>query len=353
MKRVTTLYAAMLLAASALTMAPGEARAQYPRTVLLEEFTSVTCKPCTTATPIINSLIEQKQGRVVSIRYHMNFPSEGDPWYEANTQHNGARAQYYTVQSLPYGRLDGAVNVSVTSEGDVFDKAEDRLSQQSPILLEVTQTREGNQANVRVKATAGADLSDGHRLHVVALESHIHDERFQGGKWNNEKDFEDVMRTLVTGSEGAEFAIASEDVKELTFQYTIGEGWQANQMYVVAFVQNDFTKQIVQAGYSEKPPRNTGSVHEQVALAGYSLDQSFPNPARAEAEIAYAIGIPGEVTLELHNTAGEIVARMSEGVKEAGPHRLRLDLSGVSAGAYTYTLRSGRYRASGMMTVVK
>ncbi len=351
MKRATTFCAAMMLMASALAFAPSAARAQFPRTVLIEEFTSVTCKPCTTATPLINKVIRDNNGRMVSIRYHMNFPSKGDPWYNANPDHSDARAKFYGVLSLPYGRYDGATIVSVTSEGDVFDKAADRLSQESPIQLEVSQTREGNQFQVQVKAKAGSQsLAGSNRLHVVAVEGHIHDERFQGPQWNNEKDFEDVMRSLVTGADGEEFTIESDEEKTLNYTYQLGTDWQAEQMYVVAFVQNDITQQVVQAGYSAKP---VSSVHESAAIAGYALDQSFPNPARSEAAIAYTIGGAGGVTIDLHNAAGELVASINEGTREAGAYRARLDLSGIPAGAYTYTLRSGLYRATRLLTVVK
>ncbi len=352
MKRQKTFYIAMALMASVLAIGPAKAQAQFPRTVLLEEFTSITCKPCTTATPLVNKVIKEKNGRVVSVRYHMNIPLAGDPWYNANPEHNGKRAQYYDKQmGLPYGRFDGATIVSVTSEGDVFDKADDRLEKESPIQLQVTQTRTENHFSVQVTAKSGTQALDGdYRLHVVAVEAHIYDDRYQGGFWNNEKEFEDVMRTLVTGPDGEEFSIGGDEEKSRTFSYQLGDAWQADQMYVVAFVQNDFTKEVVQAGYSPKP---VSSVRETPAIAGYALAQSFPNPARSEAAIGYTLGRGGDVVLKLYNAAGELVATYHEGMKEAGTYQARVELAGLPAGAYTYTLRSGAYRASHQITVVK
>lgn len=342
----------MLFSAALLVLGAIQAQAQYPRTVLLEEFTSATCKPCTTATQVINKVIREKEGRVVSIRYHMNIPLDGDIWYEANKPHNTGRAQYYGVVGLPYGRVDGSINASVTSEGDVFDKVEEQMGQESPIKLEVMQARDGNQVNVEVKATAGNQgiSVGGYKIHVVAVEAHIHDERFQGGKWNNEKDFEDVMRTLVTGTEGQEFTIDAEAQKTINFSYQLGEGWQPEQMYTVVFVQNEFNQQILQAGYSPKP---TSGVEWSRDVEGYTLRSNLPNPARDEAVIDYTIGAPGTVKLELYDVTGRLVAAYDEGVREMGEHRLRVDLSSVPAGTYTYTLSSGRYRASRTMVVLK
>ena len=80
MKRAATICSTLFAAAVALMIFPARGFAQFPRTTLIEEFTSATCKPCTTATPIINSVIKAKSPRVVSIRYHLNFPAPGDPW---------------------------------------------------------------------------------------------------------------------------------------------------------------------------------------------------------------------------------------------------------------------------------
>lgn len=341
----------LLLSAAMLVLGAIQAQAQYERTVLLEEFTSATCKPCTTATQVINKVIREKQGRVVSIRYHMNIPLDGDIWYEANKPHNTGRAKYYGEFGLPYGRVDGAINASVTSEGDVFDKVEDQMGQQSPIKLEVTQTRDGNQFNIAVKATAGSQgLANGYKIHVVAVEAHIHDERFQGGKWNNEKDFEDVMRTLVTGTDGQEFTVDADAQKTLNFNYQLGEGWQPEQMYTVVFVQNDFNLQIAQAGYSPKP---VSGVEWSTEVEGYTLRSNYPNPSRGEALIGYTLGTSGAVKLELHDAVGRLVATYDEGTRSAGEHHLRIDLSNMPAGNYTYTLYSGRYRASRTMIVLK
>jgi hypothetical protein len=352
MKRAATLYYALFVAAVAMMMFPTQGRAQFPRTSLIEEFTSATCKPCTTATPIINNIIKTKAGRVVSVRYHLNFPAPGDPWYAANSSHNLARRDYYGATSLPYGRLDGATTIAVTQQGEVQDKVEERLATESPIKIDVAQTREGDQFHVKVDITAGeAGLDGNYKLQVIAVEAHVHSEAFQNEPFNKETDFYDIMRTIIPGPDGTDVVLNPNQKKSFTFNYAPGNGWQPEEMYAVAFVQNDVSKSIVQAGASQVPasaPDDITPVH-----AGYSLGSSFPNPANGAAAIEYTLGAPEHVTLDLYAMNGEKVATFDQGMRTSGEHELRMNLDGIPAGVYTCTITAGTYRAARAISVVK
>jgi hypothetical protein len=352
MKRAATLYSIVLAATVALLIFPARAHAQFPRTTLIEEFTSATCKPCTTATPIINTIVRTKAPHAVSIRYHLNFPAPGDPWYAANTAHNLARRDYYGATSLPYGRLDGATTLSVTQQGEVQDKVDERLGIEAPVKMEVTQTRDGDQFNVKVVVTAGdAGLDGNYKLQVVAVESHVHSDAFQQEPFNKESDFYDIMRTMIPGADGTDISLAANQKKSFTFSYALGNGWQGDEMHTVAFVQNDVSKQIVQAGFSSAA---SGAVPEapSTSAADY-LDASYPNPTSNATTIAYALAAPQHVTIDLYTLAGERVMSFDEGMKSSGSHELPVDLSGIPAGVYTYTISAGKFHAARMMTVVR
>lgn len=351
MRRAATFYS-ILAAAAAVMIFPAEGRAQFPRTTLIEEFTSATCKPCTTATPILNNIVATQAPRVVTIRYHLNFPLPGDPWYVAAKPDNDARRTYYGATSLPYGRLDGATTVSVTEEGEVQDKVEDRLNVESPIKIDVTQTREGNRINVKVTLTAGENGLEGgnFKLHVVATEAFIHSDAFQNEPFNKESEFYDVMRKMIPGPDGTDMTLSPNQKRTLDFSYELGNDWQPNQMFTVAFVQNDVSKQIVQTGYSLP---EAASAPGEAPLAGYLLNPTYPNPATGHAVVSYAIGAPERVTISLHNMVGERVMSFEEGMKESGDHTLPIDLSAIPAGLYTCTISAGRFHATEKLTVVR
>jgi hypothetical protein len=77
-----------------------------------------------------------------------------------------------------------------------------------------------------------------------------------------------------------------------------------------------------------------------------SLAQSFPNPARAGAAIAFELPRAGEAHLALFDVAGRELRRLAEGWHPAGAHTVRWDgrdHSGrsVPPGIYLYRLRAG------------
>jgi len=342
----------LALLSAGLLLGSSTGWAQFPRTVLIEEFTSVTCVNCPLATEAINDVIKAKGNRVGTIRYHLNFPVQGDPWYKANPQQNEARKSYYNVPALPYGRVDGN-NASVADKGALSDQVDERLAMESPVQLTVTQTRNENQVTVMVRVTAGENaLEDqAYHLRVAAVESHIRDESVKQIAANNgEVEFHDVMRTMLPNPDGVEITLGPGETKEFPYTYTVGSGWQADQMYTVAFVQSGSSTEIVQAGFSERP---AASGVESAALAGYSLGQNVPNPAAHAATIGYTLGGRQNVTIELFNAAGERVAKLDQGMRDAGAHQVNLSLDGVPAGAYIYTIQAGPYRASHGLTVVR
>jgi hypothetical protein len=350
MKNVKTYRSALM--AAAMMFGSTAAWAQFPRTVLIEEFTSVTCVNCPLATQAINAILKAKGDRVASIRYHLNYPVKGDPWYAANPQQNEARRTFYNVPALPYGKV-GGLSATVTDQGMLEDQVNDQLQMESPVQVTVTQALNGNQYNVLVKVKAGENglESETYHLRTVVVEHHIHDESVKQIAANNgEVEFGDVMRSMLPGPDGTEFTLGPNETKEFPFTVPVGSGWQPDQIYTIAFVQSGSTSDIVQTGFS---PRPAEAGVEEIAMAGYWLEQSAPNPARDEATIGYAVGGRQHVVIDLYNAAGQKVTTLDEGNREAGSYQTRLSLAGLPAGAYIYTIRAGAFHASRGLTVVK
>lgn len=85
----------------------------------------------------------------------------------------------------------------------------------------------------------------------------------------------------------------------------------------------------------------------------YALSKNLPNPARTTATIQFAVPSPTEVTLTVFNVLGQKVATLVDGRKAPGPHRVQMDVSGLSSGVYFYRLDAGPFSKSRKMTVVQ
>jgi hypothetical protein len=76
------------------------------------------------------------------------------------------------------------------------------------------------------------------------------------------------------------------------------------------------------------------------------LDQNYPNPFNSSTVIRYALRYPDRVELAVYNLAGQKVATLVEGPREAGSYRVHWDGRdgegrAVASGLYVYRLRTG------------
>ena len=331
------------------------ALAQFQRNVVIEEFTSVTCAPCVTATKVLNEVIEEKGERVISVRYHMNIPSQGDPWYKASKGDVDVRsgAQVYNIFGIPAARVNG-LSAKPTDKPDLLTAVNETLAMDAPVGIEVTQTRaEGNSINVSVDVTAGDDgLGAGYKLYVAVVECLIHEEEKVKNlpQYNGETEFFDVFRAFVNSANGEEIALNRGQKKTVQHSYTIDEDWQDEELFVVAFVQDEFTFEVVQAGYSSKL---VASVTEVNPMPGYEFGQIIPNPATSNARVSFDLGNPESGVITLHSANGQLVRETDLGRLEAGNHLMNVETGELPAGVYTVTLRAGQYRASRKLLVVQ
>ena len=75
-----------------------------------------------------------------------------------------------------------------------------------------------------------------------------------------------------------------------------------------------------------------------VAGTKFQLGQAYPNPAVGNTRIDFTLDAAADVMFEVTNLTGAIVSRVDLGVQPAGAQSTVLDLEGLTAGMYTYTI---------------
>nr|WP_272507830.1 cohesin domain-containing protein [Salinibacter ruber] len=80
---------------------------------------------------------------------------------------------------------------------------------------------------------------------------------------------------------------------------------------------------------------------------------SFPNPARRQATVEYALPEAREVTLQVYDVLGRKVATLEQGRKKAGRHTARLETGRLSSGVYFGRLEAGEQTRTQKITVVR
>jgi hypothetical protein len=139
-----------------------------------------------------------------------------------------------------------------------------------------------------------------------------------------------------------------------------GTGTATNKLLVIdtvsgaASVIGDLGKADIQAIALD--PASIAGIAQQIAgvvPSMYMLEQNYPNPFNPTTTIRFNIPNQSNVTLTVYDVVGREVARLAEGVHQAGVYAVQFDASKLSSGVYYYKLSSGTFSDIKKMLILK
>ncbi|MCB0763721.1 MAG: Omp28-related outer membrane protein, partial [Flavobacteriales bacterium] len=320
------------------------------RTTLLEQFTSSTCGPCaslnTTFAPMLSSLNTNTSGSNVSaVKYHMNWPPPGnDPSYNPD---GNSRKSYYGVSGIPDLFLDGAPLSSTSASAFTAAAAEPAF-----MALDAQATISGNQVTVNVSLTPYAAFTGSHKLHIAVVE-HAYD---YAASTTNQDEFHYVQRKMLPSAAGttlSAFTPGTAQTYEYSYTFTIGSPAQGNynlwtgmdNLDVIAFVQNNSTKEVLQADFASISV-GINDLNNDVRLGLY------PNPTNGTVIVDFDATTNGAVQFDVYDMIGNLVHSSSVNAAP-GAQRATLDLSALSEGIYHVNMVNAGVRTSRKLVVSK
>lgn len=211
--------------------------------VLGEDFTSTTCDPCYASSLVLDTLTTEFPESFVVIRYHVWWPPPGDdPFYLANIEENTARNDYYDNLFTPHLFLDGAVDAG---QDHTVWKAliADRMERTTHIDLDLAHTRDGLQGTAALNILSCSDYSD-RNLYVRFA---ITEDEIQFDAPNEKEIFFQAMRDMLPDAQGERITLPPKVKLHIDRDYTIQSAWNVNHLNLVAFIQDDDTREILQA----------------------------------------------------------------------------------------------------------
>ncbi len=316
------------------------------RTVLFEQFTSSTCGPCAANNPTFNALLDNNNAKSCAIKYQMNYPAVGDPCY---TQECTDRHDYYGVSGIPHVNMTGTrfdghpfyVNQALLDE--------DYNNNPGLFAMNVSYKIVGTTLTAYVTSTAQYGIASNNlKLHCAVVEDHVS----HSPQSNGETDFYDVMRKMLPNASGTTMtAQTSGQVVNTTLNYTIPAGGGApivnGELRVVAFIQDNLTKEVFQAAYAAAP----SNIKE--LTTGKNFIAVYPNPFTNNAEVSFTLEQSEFVKMEVYNVTGEVVASSNQGKLNAGRNYIQLDGSNLSSGIYFVSITAGENTYKQKVTISK
>ena len=260
MKKLFTLSVLTLIILSVKT------QAQSTRLILAEEFTQASCPPCATLNPAFNTLLNSNPTKIVAIKYQTNWPGYDPMNVQTASFVDNIRVPYYQSGSsrfVPYATMDGTPQTGGSSTGSPANWTQTKLNARalvaSPYDLTVTHTFSPafDSIFVSVTITCTQAVTGNLKARVAVIERMV--EFCSPPGTTNEKEFEGVMRTMLPDAYGTALASswAVAQTQTLDFAAAIPTYvYDKAQLAVVAFVQNDATKEVHQAAYSAPQPQH-------------------------------------------------------------------------------------------------
>ena len=211
------------------------------RMPFFEEFTSSTCGPCAGFNSGFVPWCAEHEGQITLLKYQMNWPSPGDPYY---TTEGGVRKTYYGVNSVPdlFGN-GGDVSTSVPAVNAWFNNAS-----QLPGYISIASafSLDGTAIDISANILPYQDFPS-LRLYVAVFEW----ETVENTGNNGETEFENVMMKMVPDASGTEVTLNSMEVYEFSQSIDLASTnvEEYDDLGVVIFLQNYGTKEIHQSAY--------------------------------------------------------------------------------------------------------
>jgi thiol-disulfide isomerase/thioredoxin len=257
--------------------APGR-NAKSDRVVLVELFTGTTCGPCVAADLAFDALAKTyKPSEVVLLQYHVHIPGP-DPLTNRDTE---ARAKFYEAMGTPNAYFSGQPGAEGGGAlGDSLGKYKeyrgvvDALLARAPkAKLQAAAVRKGDKIDITAEVADLNEVGETTRLRFALVEDWVRYNAPNGMRYH-----EKVVRALPGGPDG--FALKNKTGKQ-TVAVDLAELRAAlnkylndfakdnefpderpaldfKRLHVVAFVQNDRTKEVLQAIQVEVQAGNSG-----------------------------------------------------------------------------------------------
>jgi hypothetical protein len=85
----------------------------------------------------------------------------------------------------------------------------------------------------------------------------------------------------------------------------------------------------------------------------YALLSSSPNPFNPSTTLSFELRAASHVSLKVYDTAGRLVATLTDGLMLAGTHRATFDGSRLASGIYLARLQAGEFTATQKLVMLK
>lgn len=278
------------------------------RVVLIEQFTNSSCPPCASYSPLVYDHVNNNPTICCAVAFHTSFPYSNDSMYWDNAAESDQRVGYYAVSGVPYSIMDGNIfdGPSTVFTSGISSIVSNRAAVAPKYIIQSTNfILNGNLLSGSFKFTSADASNSGENLvaHIVVIEKNVLKSSYSASPGSNsETSYEYVMRKMLPDADGMVLVNTAINGSDSTLiNWPLHKIKNIDELRVVAFVQNNTTKEVYQAQLFN--PDKIASVNEGFLINSFSV---FPNPVKDE--ITISLGTNTNIRfIRLYNSLGQVV----------------------------------------------
>lgn len=299
------------------------AQSAVKRYVTIEHFTNSRCSICASRNPTFYNTIAPHAADVHHIAIHPPVPYNNCEFYLANTSENQAWSNAFGIQGTPRIAMNGTL---LPGSNPLLPPAtlQQYLGQTSPLYVRVIEPTGMSRNVVLQLETRGTMPAGNYKLFAAILEKTINKTTPNG-----ETVHRDVFRKMLTPAAGVDFAPGQPgNVQTFAYSYNVSPSWNANETYVVAFVRNTATQEILNSG-TRFDPVLVGTTEAAPRPVSFQ-----PNPTKSTTFAD--LGEDTAAAVEVFDASGR---RVRADFDRVNSNRLALSFEGLPRGLYIVHIR--------------
>ncbi len=310
------------------------------RNVLIEHFTNSQEANSPAADDIINNIDSVSSKDALNIQYHTDYVA-GDPFYIENTADPSSRVLYYGLSRVPYALYDGGFNTpgswaskytfETGDKADINDLRNRSLVDPYFQIALGINSESGFPGGYKVDIKALQEIIDAEDITLfIAV---IAEKATSAVIDNGQTVFRNVLRKMYPDAGGISMETSWSENDSTTYEFNLdnimANSYDIDTIKVIAFLQNNTTKEVYQSAVSEPLKANVTSIGRlRFEEAEFSI---FPNPANRNLTLLFDSEIIGNSRLTILNNIGVAVRNID---LQAGIDRLTIDDLNLPGGFY-------------------
>ena len=257
---------------------------------MIEHFSSSSCGPCVEVNSIMEDFTNDNAGKFTYVKYPLNFPGAGDPYY---TSEAGVRKSLYDVTGVPQIFFDGIFDISYSIEQE---ELEAKLETPAIANIRGSFNMDGNTINITADFMSYIDMNN-----MKAFISVNEKTTTENVSSNGETEFHHIMMKMLDDAEGNDLNITAGEYIRFEFSYDMSSTHveDINDLEVALWLQDIESKEIINSRFAYEYTEHVYPVQNMTLEEGGSnyLVISWEAPQNDNAS-GYNIYVNNELVAE-------------------------------------------------------